>query len=135
MPKMDDIVDDYLPSLEEIARAPPRALQDEDEEWDGFSSSDDEPAAHALIPTFPEGSTLARTIEDLQEMVNNHGKVYGYAVVRRSGSNYKDNKPRWLLCCDKSGDPTSRATLRKTTTKKCGCPFEVIAKLNRSAGY
>ena len=137
----DDIDDDYLPTLEEIARA--RARQDEDEEWDGFS--DAEPAEQdEAIPIYPEGGIresngserLAPTVDDLHKAINNHGKVHGYAVNRHQASNYRNGKPtRYTIRGDRGGKPRqSTATIRNTSTIKSGCEFQGAAALNRLTG-
>ncbi|XP_035842104.1 PKS-NRPS hybrid synthetase CHGG_01239-like [Helianthus annuus] len=47
-------------------------------------------------------------------------------VTRRS----KDHRV-WLQCC-RSGEHESKATVRKTGSKKCACPFMVIGRLDQS---
>uniref|UniRef100_A0A251T446 SWIM-type domain-containing protein n=1 Tax=Helianthus annuus TaxID=4232 RepID=A0A251T446_HELAN len=64
--------------------------------------------------------------DDLESWVKRRGLANGYIVVTKRS---KDNRV-WLQCCC-SGEHESKATVRKTGSKKCACPFMVIGCLDR----
>ncbi|XP_022036676.2 uncharacterized protein LOC110939233 [Helianthus annuus] len=95
----------------------------------------DEPAVQESLgdetPAYPEVSYktdqdfLSR--DDLESWVKRRGLANGYIIVTRRS---KDNRV-WLQCC-RSGEHESKATVRKTGSKRCACPFMVIGRLDQS---
>ncbi|XP_022019017.2 uncharacterized protein LOC110919048 [Helianthus annuus] len=65
---------------------------------------------------------------DMESWVKRRGLANGYIIVTRRS---KDNRV-WLQCC-RSGEHESKATIRKTGSKKCACPFMVIGCLDRGS--
>jgi hypothetical protein len=101
--------------------------QDSDTDY-GFDSG-----SLSGIPIFPEGLIPgANTIEEVQDVINQHGKVHGYAVLPRGATSKKDGVyTTYRMECDRLGPakPSRGAGLRKTTTKKTGCEFFGRARL------
>jgi hypothetical protein len=84
------------------------------------------------IVIFPAGVVAGtKTIQDLVQVINQHGKQNGYAVSARCAGNKDVVYTSYLIECDRFGapPPPSGASLRHTATKKCGCEFFGRAKL------
>jgi hypothetical protein len=83
------------------------------------------PAGGALLT---DGSTVrAETVQELHDAINAHGKIHGYAVIRKGGGgrNKQGVYTYFGIFCDRYGEPRpSEGTgLRKTSTRKSGCEF------------
>jgi hypothetical protein len=100
----------------------------------------DEEEVYEPIPSYPEGGrwrqfgpvTAASTIEELEEGITAHGKVYGYSFARRQGCNPKPKLglkySRFRIYCGRYGTAEpSKASTRKTTTRKINCQWRGMA--------
>jgi hypothetical protein len=85
----------------------------------------------------PDGSEVpARSAIELQDAVNAHGRVNGYALRRESGANYvKGEATRYLFKCDRAGKPKlGRNNIRNTSSQLTDCGFYGVASRDRKTG-
>lgn len=61
--------------------------------------------------------------EELEGWVQRRGLDNGYVIVKRRSKKKGDKDVKVWLNCTRSGEHKSVAVLRKTGTKKIGCPF------------
>ncbi|XP_021986252.1 uncharacterized protein LOC110882573 [Helianthus annuus] len=79
-----------------------------------------------------------RLLEELKNWVYKREIAKGYVVVtQRMITKGKGSSARtvkiWLQC-DRGGEPKSKATVQHSGSKKVGCPFRLIGKLDSSSG-
>lgn len=65
--------------------------------------------------------------EEALHALRDHGMQNGYGCVLKHSKPYGSMiKTRYYYRCDRSGKYTSQATIRKTSTRAAGCPFNLI---------
>ncbi|XP_035845394.1 uncharacterized protein LOC118491604 [Helianthus annuus] len=115
---------------------------DQDEEdggdWDDGGGGDDggEKDDGANDPK-KQGKVFA-TLHELKNWAYKTEIAKGYVIVtQRTVTKGEDSSARtvkiWLQC-DRGGTCKSKATVRRSGSKKIGCPFKMIGKLDASSG-
>lgn len=84
----------------------------------------------ALMSAPPEGGCFP-TMEDLQKFALQYCISVGYAVVIGRSKKTVPGLKKVLFVCDRAGKPPRRVPdavrKRKTTSRKCDCPFGFFA--------
>ncbi|OAQ62573.1 transposase [Purpureocillium lilacinum] len=117
--------------------ASPSHQQEEYDEWDGLSDTESSSQATSIpIPNPAIPGPATASVDALQFQVNEFAKQNGFGVVRRNGSGSPAKKTRYVLQCDRYGEPRvpRGAGLRRRRSRKSGCKWKVIAEaLERNA--
>lgn len=119
----------------------PEVESEAESEASDFGGFSDRP----VVPSYPEGGylqpdgtfKLAVSIDHLLQAITAHGLLNGYGVNKRNAGN--KNKEGVYTCyrieCDRFGKARpSRATTRKTSTRKTGCQWKGRAVLDTATG-
>lgn len=131
---------DPSPTISLSLSPPPRREQDEYEEWNGFSDTGpgfNSPSESTPIPNPPIPGPATLSIDALQSQVNEFAKENGFGVVRHNGSGSRVRKTRYVLQCDRYGEPrpSKGVGLRQKRSRKCGCKWKVIAEALEQNNY
>ncbi|XP_076906113.1 uncharacterized protein LOC143562084 [Bidens hawaiensis] len=65
------------------------------------------------------------SLEELKDWVKNRGTDNSYVIVTKRSKKKGENGASVWLQCSLSGENKSKATMRKTGSKKIGCPFSL----------
>ena len=119
---------------------PPAISQDKDEyeEWGGLSDTrSDGDSLSSPIPNPPIPGNASLSIDALQAQVNEFARANGFGVVRHNGSGSQLRKTRYVLQCDRYGEPrpSRGAGLRQNRSRKCGCKWKVIVESLKTNEY
>ncbi|OAQ57749.1 transposase [Purpureocillium lilacinum] len=118
--------------------ASPSQQQEEYDEWDGLSDTESSSQATSIpIPNPPIPGPATASVDALQSQVNEFAKQNGFGVVRRNGSGGPAKKTRYVLQCDRYGEPRvpRGAGLRRRRSRKCGCKWKIIAEALEQNDY
>ncbi|XP_021986311.1 uncharacterized protein LOC110882646 [Helianthus annuus] len=78
------------------------------------------------------------SLEELKNWVYKREVAKGYVIVtqrtRKKGEGASSRTVKIWLQCDRGGEHKSKAFVRRSGSKKVGCPFSLIGKLDSSSG-
>ncbi|KAI3826960.1 hypothetical protein L1987_01020 [Smallanthus sonchifolius] len=101
------------------------------------NKSEDEEQTHATVSYKTDQNFQSR--EHLVDWVVRRGRDNGYVIVirrsRRKGDDPSAPVIKVWLVCDRHGERTSTATIRRVGSKKRGCPFKLEGVYDENIGY
>lgn len=89
------------------------------------------------MPLQPSNRQTFASADEAFQTLQDHAREEGYAIVKKRPSSYENNLPRRydISCVCGNGEYKSQAAgLRKSKTKRTGCPFKMKIVQRKDAG-
>jgi hypothetical protein len=102
----------------------------EDYSQPGYGGEDERPldneeGSYPIIFSFETDRTFS-SYEEMMDWVQRTGIDHGYVIVKKRSKKIGDDYVKVWFQCSLGGEHKSVATVRKTGSKKTGCPFDLI---------